>query len=134
MSESRKIHCCGCAKKVDARLTNGAEIYPHRPDLHRLPFWICDTCKNYVGCHHKTTKPTNPLGVIPTPELKAARYRIHQVLDPLWKGGKMTRRQVYKILTERLGWQYHTAKIQNMHDARRVITIAGAIRDSLLEQ
>lgn len=35
------IFCCGCQKEVDALLTSGAEIYPHRCDLKDLPFWKC---------------------------------------------------------------------------------------------
>ena len=29
----RLIRCCGCGDKVQARLTDGSEIYPHRKDL-----------------------------------------------------------------------------------------------------
>lgn len=28
----RQIFCCGCGADVEARLTSGAEIYPHRDD------------------------------------------------------------------------------------------------------
>lgn len=48
-----QIHCCGCGETVTARLTDGREIYPHRQDLSGLPFWKCDTCGNYVGCHRE---------------------------------------------------------------------------------
>ena len=68
-----KIWCCGCGKEVDARLTDGAEVYPHRRDLASLPFWKCDACGNFVGCHHKTRERTKPLGCIPTPEIKDVR-------------------------------------------------------------
>ena len=74
------LYCCGCERDVTGRLTNGGEIYPHRSDLADLPFWKCDTCKNSVGCHHKTTSPTKPLGCIPTKEIKAARHHIHKFL------------------------------------------------------
>lgn len=118
-----KIHCVACGEKVEARLTSGQEIYPHRPDLATLPFWKCDTCGNYVGCHHKTDKPTTPLGVIPTPELKKARSQIHEMLDPIWRSGKMSRRQLYELLSEQLGWRYHTANIRSMDEARKVYAI-----------
>ena len=32
------IRCCGCEKKVEARLTDGGEIYPHRADLSHCRF------------------------------------------------------------------------------------------------
>jgi hypothetical protein len=71
--EVRDIYCCGCESAVQARLTDGREIYPHRPDLADLPFWKCDGCGNHVGCHHKTNDRTRPLGNIPTPEIRIAR-------------------------------------------------------------
>jgi len=59
-----KIFCCGCGQDIDARLTDGAEIFPYRKDLYSLPFWKCDACGNF-----------------------------DRILDPLWKppDGKMTR-------------------------------------------
>ena len=56
------IYCTGCEKNVNARLTDGKERYPHRQDLYELPFWVCDNCGGYVGCHHKTNQRTKPLG------------------------------------------------------------------------
>ena len=117
------IRCCGCEKKVEARLTDGGEIYPHRPDLKSLPFWKCDACGNYVGCHHKTKNRTQPLGCIPTPEIKNARQHIHKLLDPIWQSGKMKRKEIYKILSDRLGWKYHTANIRSVEEARKVYRI-----------
>ncbi|MCP5004665.1 MAG: hypothetical protein GY941_12115 [Planctomycetes bacterium] len=117
------IYCCSCDCKIKARLTTGVEIYPHREDLFDLPFWKCDTCGNFVGCHHKTDNRTHPLGVIPTPELKKARQEIHKILDPLWKGGGMKRNKVYKLISGRVGWKYHTAKIRSIEEARDVYRI-----------
>lgn len=120
---NREIHCCGCGDKVRARLTDGREIYPHRPDLCSLPFWKCDICGNFVGCHHKTKNRTQPLGCIPTPEIKEARKHIHAILDPIWKSGKMTRNEIYKNLSVELGWKYHTAQIRSVEEARKVYRI-----------
>lgn len=120
VTERRQIYCCGCESDVQARLTNGGEIYPHRKDLSHLPFWRCDGCRNYVGCHHKTEKPTTPLGIIPTAELRNARNHIHRLLDPIWQSGRMSRKKLYAALTERLGWKYHTARIRSVEEARKV--------------
>lgn len=117
---SRKIFCSACGRDVDARLTDGREIYPHRTDLYELPFWKCDTCGNSVGCHHKTSTPTNPLGIIADKKLKNARIHIHRILDPLWKSGEHTRGEIYAILTKKLGWEYHTANIRSVEEAREV--------------
>ena len=117
---TEEIYCCGCQAKVKARLTDGEEIYPHREDLYPLPFWKCDDCGNYVGCHHKTNDRTRPLGNIPTPEIREARKHIHAILDPLWQSGKMGRKKIYALLTEKMGWKYHTAKIKSVEEARKV--------------
>lgn len=114
------IYCCGCKKEVNARLTNGREIYKHREDLKDVPFWKCDVCKNYVGCHYKTRERTKPLGSIPTPELRAARRKIHDVLDPLWKHGGKYRGSLYKKLSDRLGYQYHSGELNDLEEADRV--------------
>ena len=81
--KTKPIYCCGCATDVNANLKSGKDIYPHRADLHSLPFWMCPTCKNFVGCHHKTRNRTAPLGCIPTTELKNARRHLHALIDPL---------------------------------------------------
>ena len=107
-AKKREIFWTGCGKGIQARLTDGKEIYPHRPDLAELPFWKCDACGNHVGCHHKTNNPTLPLGIIATKELKNARQHIHRILDPLWENGGMSRGKVYAILTEKLGYKFLT--------------------------
>lgn len=112
-----KVYCCGCKAVVNARLTSGGEIYPHRYDLAKLPFWRCDRCMNYVGCHKGTQQP---LGVIATPELMGARRRIHQLLDPIWQSGKISRRKLYQKISDELGYSYHTAEIRSLEEARRV--------------
>jgi hypothetical protein len=76
-----KIYCTGCEKDVEARLTDGEERYPHRPDLYELPFWKCDTCKGYVGCHHKTKTPTKPLGVIGRRKIYTIVGELHNELS-----------------------------------------------------
>lgn len=123
------IYCCGCQEKVEARLTDGAEIYPHRPDLAKLPFWKCDVCGNYVGCHHKTKNRTQPLGNIPTPEIRNARSHIHKILDPLWIGKRQTRSGIYKKIAEAIGRKsYHTANIKTLDEARQVYQIVKAMQ------
>lgn len=120
MRSRMQIYCCGCCGQVDAILTNGKDIYPHRSDLHALPLWKCPGCGLHVGCHHKTNDPTRPLGVIATPEIKNARRHIHNILDPLWKSGRIKRKEVYAKLGQRLGYAYHTAEIKEINEARRI--------------
>lgn len=119
-----RLYCCQCQCDVEARLTDGREIYPHRADLADLPFWKCNACSNHVGCHWKTKDRTRPLGNIPTKELKNARQHIHRILDPIWKSGKMPRGKVYAMLAKELGIkEYHTAEIKTIDEARRIYAI-----------
>lgn len=123
IANTESLFCCGCNAKVQARLTDGKEIYPHRNDLLGLPFWKCDKCGNFVGCHHKTKDRTRPLGCIPTPQIKNARKEIHKILDPIWKSGKMDRKEIYEKLSNELGWKYHTANIRSVEEARKVYRV-----------
>jgi hypothetical protein len=125
--KAERLYCCGCACDVDARLIDGGEAYPHRPDLRDLPFWKCDTCGNFVGCHHKTKNRTRPLGCIPTREIIEARKHIHALLDPLWQSGTMNRRQAYKAISDEIGKEYHTAEIRSVDEARSVYRIVQKI-------
>ena len=126
------IYCTGCEAEVEARLTDGQERYPHRPDLYDIPFWKCDTCKNYVGCHHKTKQRTKPLGVIATPEILEARKKIHALLDPLWKSGRIKRGQAYAYVTNRLGHEFHNGEIRTIDEAREIYKIVASLHNELL--
>ena len=126
-----KLWCCQCQAEIEARLTTGAEIYPHRPDLATLPRWVCDGCKNHVGTYHKTSMPTKPLGNIPSQEIKKARILIHALIDPAWKSGKVKRRAIYAHLSDKLGRDYHTAELRTIEEAR---TIYAAAREFVREQ
>lgn len=124
----RSIYCCGCGRDVLARLTDGKEIYERRADLADRPFWKCDACKNYVGCHHKRRgNTTEPLGNIPTKELRGARQNIHALLDPLWRGTVKKRAKIYRKISESIGYEYHTAEIKTVEDARKIYRIVNEI-------
>jgi hypothetical protein len=117
------IYCCECQKEINARLTNGKEIYPHREDLFEKFFWICENCNNYVGTHGKTKDKTRPLGVIPSREIKQLRKKIHSVIDPLWKNKKIKRQILYKKISEKIGKEYHTAEIRTAEEGIKILKI-----------
>ena len=127
-----KIYCCGCEREIKARITWGKEIYPFNKHMRGIPFWICDTCGNYVGCHHKTNDRTKPLGCIATPEIKNARSHIHKLLDPLWRDKLIGRGEIYKLISKEFGYQYHTANIKTLEQGRVVYRIILNIKNNLL--
>lgn len=116
----RSIYCCACKTDVQAVLTRGHEIYPSRTDLGTLPFWRCPDCRNFVGCHHKSADRIRPLGCIPTQEIRQVRKDIHAALDPIWKEGHMERKRLYKLLTAKLGREYHTAELRTPEEASMI--------------
>lgn len=131
MTKTHRLYCCACEGDVDARLTDGREIYPHRADLAKLPFWRCDACGNFVGCHHKTKNRTAPLGCIASPELKEARKHLHALIDPIWQSGRMPRRKLYEAISSRVGWKYHTAKTRTVDEARTAYRAVQAIQKEM---
>lgn len=115
------VYCCNCESDVEVRLTDGKEIYQHRPDLHSLPFWKHDACGGFVGCHHKTQDRTKPLGCIPTEAIKQLRKTIHARLDPMWMNKQHSRKYLYKKISDVIGREYHTADIRSVTEANLVI-------------
>ena len=108
-----------------SRLTNGAVVYPHRPDLHNKAFYQCAPCDAYVGCHPGTI---NPLGRLANAELRAAKSAAHAAFDPLWRTGTKTRREAYEWLAKQLGIAARECHI-GMFDAplcERVVSICAS--------
>lgn len=118
------LYCCGCKERVVPILIYGTDVYPHRIDLADKLFWYCIACGNYVGCHPGGDRP---LGNIPTPELRKARQHIHAILDPIWKSKRLSRSAIYAMISEQVGWNYHTAKIRTIEEARKVYQIVQGI-------
>jgi len=66
--------------------------------------YYCQNCDAYVGCHNNTKKP---LGTMANKELREWRMKAHAVIDPLWRTGKIKRRDVYYQLEQRFGRGIH---------------------------
>lgn len=112
-------YCSGEVQKV-----RGEKIYPHRPDLHRLKFFLCGPCDAYVGCHAKG-KGFKPLGRLANKELRQWKMRAHKEFDPIWRSGRMNRYEAYKWLAEQMGKtsrECHIGKF-DVGDCMRVIEI-----------
>lgn len=103
MSDPVKCPYCG----NDAKLALGTEIYPHRPDLAKKKFWLCQPCDAYVGCHRPNPKfgykGDEPYGRLANPRLRALKSRAHRWFDPIWKTEQLTRKQAYRWLALQLG-------------------------------
>lgn len=84
-----------------ATITTGKVVYPHRPDLATKPFWRCNGCGAYVGCHPGTY---TPLGFLANRELRQARLKAHTLFDARWRnGGDKSRKGAYAWLAYKLG-------------------------------
>ena len=85
-----------------AELAGGDRIYPHRPDLASLKFWLCPECGAYTGTHENSPRHA-PKGGLADAKLRSARMAAHNAFDPLWIESKATRQQAYQWLQQALG-------------------------------
>ncbi len=115
-----KAECAHCGR--ECRLTDGSEVYPHRPDLGSLSFWVCDPCKAWVGCHKAgamtdagESDGTLPLGRAANEELRSARSTLHRKLDPIWKKQPKSQRRRARRRTYRIVARYMNLSIQDAH-------------------
>lgn len=124
-------HTCPYCDKP-ATLVTGLSVYPHRPDLGGLWFWLCRPCDAYVGCHRKgtwlgrggqTSDGTLPLGRLANATLRRLKSEAHQAFDPLWRGHGMTRAAAYKWLAHKIGMHKDKCHIGMMDEeqCKRVI-------------
>lgn len=114
----KSIFCIGCNKEVEAQLVLGGVIYKHRHDLNHLKFYMCVICGNYVGTHKNTDIP---LGYIPTPNIRKIRSKVHSVIDPIWKKGLISRKELYLKISNFIGYEFHTANIKTKEEADIVL-------------
>lgn len=127
------MKCAYCGN--DARLVTGAEVYPHRPDLHARKFWRCKPCKAYVGCHKNSDAV--PLGRLANAELRLWKGKAHAAFDPLWEKekGVMTRSAAYRWLREALKMNYDECHIGefDVEQCKAVVHACSAYRRKLRE-
>lgn len=100
MKKSKKpvlVNCDYCGQP--AHLVNGLVIYPNRPDLADLSFYLCSPCQAYVGCHKGTLQP---LGRLANAELRKYKSIAHKYFDAYWRNGTLKRTEAYSLLAERM--------------------------------
>ena len=125
-----------------AQLVTGADIYRGSPELASKPYWRCEPCQTWCGCHAGTNKP---LGIPADKATRDARQHVHKdVLDPLWQGAinalgyepedekaraiirNVARKRVYEYLANRMGLtraETHTGlfSIEQCRQAYRIL-------------
>jgi hypothetical protein len=86
--------------------------------------YFCRPCGTYVGCHNNTRKP---LGEMADKETMEWRIKAHAVIDPLWRGGKMKREEVYRMLREKFGREIHIGE-SNVKMCEQIISFLAPSR------
>ncbi len=120
-----KVRCDYCGSP--AQLVTGSEIYPHRADLRHLRFWSCEPCSAYVGCH-KNSNRNVPLGRLANAELRIWKQLAHSNFDPIWKSGRLNRREAYSWLADEMNLDLKRCHIGmfNVEQCKRVVQIIAA--------
>ena len=121
-SPAGPIICQYCGER--ATLITGAEVYPHRPDLHGKKFWACRRCDARVGCHPGTEKP---LGDLANAETRLMRLRAHDAFDRLWRSGRVDRSTAYRWLSAHMGVRSAHIGRMNVEQCRKVIRLCSEI-------
>lgn len=98
-----KVICPYC--ECEAELVTGRVIYPRRPDLRTLRFYLCNPCDAYVGCHRDKSRKHGwvPFGKLANAELRRARNAAHREFDSLWQSQRMTRKEAYAWMASSMG-------------------------------
>lgn len=104
---------------------DSSEVYPYRPDLRGLRYWLCRGCGAYVGCHRGSDRP---LGRLANAELRRAKMDAHHAFDRLWRTGVKSRGDAYAWLAERLGMDRKDCHI-GMFDVEQCNRVVAVCRE-----
>lgn len=91
--------CRYCGNEV--KYVSNKELYgkEYGADKGTNMCYMCVNCKASVGVHPYTDIP---LGIMADDNLKALKKEAHELFDPLWKSGQMTRSEAYSWLANKL--------------------------------
>lgn len=124
----KPVICDYCGKP--AVFTKGESVYPHRPDLKDMNFWVCSPCDARVGCL-RVGDGTKPMGRLADASLRAAKQKAHRAFDPIWKEGERSRSEAYAWLAHRLGLEKDECHI-GLFDIRmcgKVVVVCKQLRN-----
>jgi len=104
------ITCPYC--KARAQLASAADVY--RGGLASKKVWVCSnfpTCDAFVGVYEGTDKP---LGTMANKALRNLRKTCHSKIDPLWRSGEFTRKDLYGLAATFFGKrEFHVAELRD---------------------
>lgn len=95
------IICPYCNKP--AEWVENKEVYGRNYGASYM-IYLCRSCNAYVGCHHNSIVPK---GTLANAELRAWRIAAHSHIDPIWKSGTLTRKNMYRALKAIFGYEVH---------------------------
>lgn len=81
--------------------------------------YYCKPCDAYVGCHNNTKEA---LGTMANKETREWRKKVHAHIDPLWKTGKMSRKDMYQKLKDFFGFEFHVGE-SDIETCKKVLEI-----------
>ena len=119
---ANKVLCPYC--KTDAKLVSGSVIYPRRQDLSFRRFWYCASCQAWTGTHGNSANNA-PVGSLANAALRRARQEAHAAFDPLWRSGKMHRKDAYSWLAAWLKIPVKQCHIGYFDEAQCAATVRG---------
>lgn len=99
------LHCPVCGAR--AVLKDSRAIY----GVFHGFVWACPNlaiCDTYVGCHRNSHSPLGTLADAPT---RRARGRAHRLFDSIWKSGRLSRKDAYRLLQQKMGLSERDAHI-----------------------
>lgn len=82
---------------------------------YKTNVWLCRPCDAYVGTHGQSR---TPLGTLANGELREWRRKAHYAVDPLWKTGGLSRKEVYLWMQESMNISSKEAHIGMMNKER----------------
>jgi ssDNA-binding Zn-finger/Zn-ribbon topoisomerase 1 len=88
-----KLICPDCGAKLLWKVSRFGDFYGCEK-------WVETGCKGSIGVHYGTKEP---LGIPAPKHVRELRIKCHDGFDKLWKnGGKLTRKEAYKWLQEKM--------------------------------
>lgn len=89
---------CDNCQSVEIRLTENKIVY--EVNKGAWPYcYYCDNCGAMVACHPNTNKP---MGLMAVGSIRRKRGKLHELFDPIWKYGYLSRTDAYEWLAKQL--------------------------------